>query len=66
MCDYRGGFEESSKLIPDTDPSCIPQNCEAIIYTRFSIDMKQRINVDYGKLFVIMLRIIKIKISNIS
>lgn len=52
MCDYRGGMEESSPLVPSLESSCIPNECDTIIYSRFQIDSMQQIDVDFSKLNV--------------
>lgn len=53
ICEYRGGFSDFDPSIPDLDINFIPQECDIILYARFSIDTYNYVNVDYGKLYII-------------
>jgi len=56
MCYFQGNSMDSSSGLVNLEPKNIPCECEVIIYSRFSIDQTSKINVDYGKLILVLHR----------
>ncbi|XP_025406091.1 uncharacterized protein LOC112680269 [Sipha flava] len=46
MCKFKGNMDLAYPGVLKLDPKDIPCECDLIIYTRFSIDLKSRLNID--------------------
>lgn len=48
MCAFRGNLDLAGEGLSKLDPKDIPVECDVIIYCRFSINLKSKLNFDTG------------------